>query len=930
MTEEQRIADTVMSWAGGNTASSDAAAVEDSKKKQSSTKRGVRRKPMVQLRLRDGSASPTLAKKEKQRRSLRFLSGLAKKEAAEQSQDDFGIINGGEKIAGESDAAENVGNPLNLSGGSDHKHGRRRIGGKRSRSQSVKAAAGADGMTSLCTVFDEEEFVSEELSRDCASNAAVAEGTPRGDDDVAVDGNVDDDEDDDESQMLACAGNVDEATATTKRERSTSPKSVQIGGQLVMGLSAAAAAAAAGSASSDGSTGSFSSEFESGSFDDESGSGGAAADGTRQPRQRRRRKKKGAHLYRSTSASDRSSPTAVKRTNSGSLLNKMSAVKRTSMGDLKLVLKVRSSPRHSPGRTSPSSSSGSGNSSRCNSPLSLPSLQAVSMAASTSAASLEKLRRNVLDTSRIRPALDYETEQCELLCDSMPGGTFQVENGMRVVEPAETRLSSGTQWYRKYFFGHEHVNYVGTHEFLGPLSVSFRRTDAGVRSIFRTQTGNEAKLLPAKMRSLSSKKLLGKINGALVSGQCDVRRVDTNLELERRLAEIDTFQVAFLHKYTRKFKIGVLYAPDGARSEDDLFLVTPGSESAAFRQFLECIGHELELLNTRHYLGGLDPERDGSATFATSWQSSEIVYHVASMLPYRVDDLPATKLHRKRHIANDSIVIVFKEGDAPFDPSIVRTKYTQVYFVVEARAAAAGGRAANGGRHQSRASSANAPSDAAPQLLSLPSPKVLAPCTKPPTAPRSPVVQRAHMQGIVTRQSDTALISHSQEPVAMISLNMSSPSPISYEAIMHKPAPRIAPLPPAVGASSSSSAPASASSSAPPRPRSPSPSSSIAAEVSAVAENRATASGSSAAPPPSLPTVQYQYRFSVARKQGVPPFEPKFPQVTWFKSDTQFHRFFMDKLLSAQRACYQSPEWKARVTRSRKLNLEALLPVNSK
>lgn len=51
------------------------------------------------------------------------------------------------------------------------------------------------------------------------------------------------------------------------------------------------------------------------------------------------------------------------------------------------------------------------------------------------------------------------------------------------------------------------------------------------------------------------------------------------------------------------------------------------------------------------------------------------------MLPY--SDKNPQQLERKRHIGNDVICIVFVDGKDAFDPSVVHTKFTHVFGVVQ-------------------------------------------------------------------------------------------------------------------------------------------------------------------------------------------------------------------------------------------------------
>jgi len=40
------------------------------------------------------------------------------------------------------------------------------------------------------------------------------------------------------------------------------------------------------------------------------------------------------------------------------------------------------------------------------------------------------------------------------------------------------------------------------------------------------------------------------------------------------------------------------------------------------------------------------------------------------------------RLERKRHIGNDVVVFVFKEGNQPFDPSLIRSEFNHIFAVI--------------------------------------------------------------------------------------------------------------------------------------------------------------------------------------------------------------------------------------------------------
>lgn len=71
----------------------------------------------------------------------------------------------------------------------------------------------------------------------------------------------------------------------------------------------------------------------------------------------------------------------------------------------------------------------------------------------------------------------------------------------------------------------------------------------------------------------------------------------------------------------------------------------------------------------------------GTHTYFTHFGGFDIVYHVATSLPY--SDANAQQLEKKRHIGNDVVSLIFQDGPDTFDPSILTTKFTHVIAVVQ-------------------------------------------------------------------------------------------------------------------------------------------------------------------------------------------------------------------------------------------------------
>ena len=172
------------------------------------------------------------------------------------------------------------------------------------------------------------------------------------------------------------------------------------------------------------------------------------------------------------------------------------------------------------------------------------------------------------------------------------------------------------------------------------------------------------------------------------------------------------------HFEKRHFKFGVIYiAPDQV---DEDIIYQNQSISPAFKTFMEQMGTIIELKNFTGFKGGLDVcndttgthslydrffiSKDGSISNVGSEESidMELMYHVAPFLPHT--EFEIQQLQKKRHIGikkhkiikilfisiskilfyflgNDIVVIVFKEGDQPFDPKIMTSQFNHIFIV---------------------------------------------------------------------------------------------------------------------------------------------------------------------------------------------------------------------------------------------------------
>jgi len=129
------------------------------------------------------------------------------------------------------------------------------------------------------------------------------------------------------------------------------------------------------------------------------------------------------------------------------------------------------------------------------------------------------------------------------------------------------------------------------------------------------------------------------------------------------------------------YKFGLLYCIEGQMSEDDMY--SNNDPSTDYLEFLEFIGQKVKLSEFSGYTGGLKTEKnmDGEFSVATEHENYPIMFHVSTYLPFYEKD--EQQIARKRHIGNDIVVLIFKEGNTPFSPAFLASHFNHVFVVVQ-------------------------------------------------------------------------------------------------------------------------------------------------------------------------------------------------------------------------------------------------------
>jgi hypothetical protein len=173
----------------------------------------------------------------------------------------------------------------------------------------------------------------------------------------------------------------------------------------------------------------------------------------------------------------------------------------------------------------------------------------------------------------------------------------------------------------------------------------------------------------------SDRDRLRKLAPSLPTGTDIANAVRMRPELAMDLGEAE------LQSIVTHYKFGVLYRAPGQTAEDEIYSNRDGSE--AFHRFLEVLGTPIQLAGWDKYRAGLDVKAGTTGEYSvyTTYRSYELMYHVATLLPFMEEN--PQQLHRKRQIGNDIVVVIFSEGDEPFNPAVLTSHFNHVFFVVQ-------------------------------------------------------------------------------------------------------------------------------------------------------------------------------------------------------------------------------------------------------
>jgi len=264
---------------------------------------------------------------------------------------------------------------------------------------------------------------------------------------------------------------------------------------------------------------------------------------------------------------------------------------------------------------------------------------------------------------------------------------FKVDMGTSVVKSIQEDLQvlfmeDDEYHYHDDFSQTEHYNFLGynKHQPGNPMAISVAmqyETNELIYIIRTSEKDERVRLSLNGKKDLSSKDMIKMIKKSRFNQLSNYKFKE--IKEQSLVKQLTNFESKNIHK---NFKFGVLYCRD-EQGADENEMYSNNETSEAFQEFLKVLGEKVPLQGWLKYRGGLDIKENTTGTHSIyrKWRDYEIMYHVAPMIPCRATD--EQSVERKRHLGNDIVLIIFKEGNSTlFDPSVIKSNFNHIFAVV--------------------------------------------------------------------------------------------------------------------------------------------------------------------------------------------------------------------------------------------------------
>jgi RAP1 GTPase activating protein 1 len=238
-----------------------------------------------------------------------------------------------------------------------------------------------------------------------------------------------------------------------------------------------------------------------------------------------------------------------------------------------------------------------------------------------------------------------------------------------------------TPIFKTNFLPYKHKNFVQVGAEKDPLVVTYSRKpgydDELSLMLFTQETTTQLTIKTKKSPNAKELGQLLKQEWPPAQRGRDVSRLKQvkSAEMTKMLSTFEDMNLE------NKFKVSVVYMSEGQTTAAEM-LSNIGS-SLEFQKFLQLIGDVVKLENFAGFSGDLDTVEGntGKSSVYSTWRGLEIMYHVATLLPYDPQD--PQQVAKRKYLESNTAMIVFKDGPPALDPRELITDVTCVVIVVE-------------------------------------------------------------------------------------------------------------------------------------------------------------------------------------------------------------------------------------------------------
>lgn len=156
-------------------------------------------------------------------------------------------------------------------------------------------------------------------------------------------------------------------------------------------------------------------------------------------------------------------------------------------------------------------------------------------------------------------------------------------------------------------------------------------------------------------------------------------RLDAVPRLYRELRQLDKLSER------ETIKIGVIFVRNQQESQRAILRNSDAdpkdTPSGLYEDFVSGLGWPVNLATHPGFLGGLDTQ-GSTGKSAPYWanNSMEVIFHVITRMPTKEND--EQQIHKKRHVGNDIVHIVWSEHDRDYRPCTIVSNFNFVHIVI--------------------------------------------------------------------------------------------------------------------------------------------------------------------------------------------------------------------------------------------------------